>query len=128
MGKFLYTIVCRYYTVNGIIELDLYEVFKRLRMKPTWHENYGYVWPYYEVIHHHVYSGQAVEYVIKKVLRDIEIDEDSRKFYSYYPPYSIMYDCRYDLKDVERMNYESIAIRMRMNDQEFNKIYGGKVK
>ena len=70
MGKFLYTIVCRYYTINGIIEIDMYEVFKRLRLEPFEDDSYGdirYTWRVYDLIRYHVYTGQAVEYVIKKV-------------------------------------------------------------
>ena len=32
-----------------------------------------------------------------------------------------MYDCRYDLKDVERMNNDSIDIRLRMTIRNFKK-------
>ena len=126
MGRFLYTVVCRYYTINGIIELDLYEVFKRLRVKPIWIEHYGNIWRQYDLIRYHVYTGQAVEYTIKKVLRNIELTEEVSQFYSYYSPYSVMYSCYYDLKDVNNMNNEQITMRMAMSDAEFNKIYGGK--
>lgn len=128
MGKFLYTVVCRYYTINGIIEIDLYEVFRRLRISPYRHPHYGLIWDHYSVIRYHVYSGLAVQYVIKKVLRDIDINEETRHFYSIYSPYSLLYDCKYDLKDVEIMNRQSIDIRMRMTDDEFYKIYGGRVE
>jgi len=127
MGKFLYTVVCRYYTINGIIELDLYEVFRRLRIKPYWDNYFGKIWTYHEMVRYHVYTGQAVEYVIKKVLRNIDINDETREFYSPHSPYSIMYDCRFDLKDVEKMNRESIDIRMKMTDEEFYRIYGGRV-
>lgn len=126
MSKFLYTIVCRHYTTNGIIELDLYEELRRLHIKPT-QGDYTDIYGYNGLIHYHVYSGQAVEYTIKMVLRDIDITEETRRFYSYYPPYSIMYDCKYDLKDVNRMNQESIDIRLIMTDVEFQKVYGGKI-
>ena len=118
MGKFLYTVVCRYYTINGIIELDLYEVLRRLRIDPTWNQ--------YHFIHYHVYTGQAVEYVIKKVLRDIELTDETKEYYSYHDPHFLMYDCKYDLKDVANMNNESIDIRMNMTVKDFNKIYGKK--
>lgn len=124
-GKYLYTVVCRYYTINGIIEIDLYEVFKRLHIDPYFKTNYGKSWRHYDILHYHVYTGQAVEYVIKKVLRDIDINDETKLFYSYHEPYSLMYDCRYDLKDVERMNIEQIFIRKRMSDKDFYKIYGG---
>lgn len=130
MGKSLYTIVCRYYTINGIIEIDMYEVFKRLRLEPFEDDSYGYIrytWRVYDLIRYHVYTGQAVEYVIKKVIRNIDINDKTKQFYSYYPPYSLMYDCRYDLKDVERMNYDSIDIRMKMTESEFQKAFGGKL-
>ena len=123
-GQYYYTIVCRYYTINGIIELDLYEVFKRLHMRPYFETTYGKSWRIYDVVYHHVNTGQAVEYVIKRVLRNIEINEITKSLYSIHSPYSLMYDCIYDLKEVEKMNYESIYIRMRMSDKEFNKVYG----
>jgi len=126
MGKLLYTVVCRYYTINGIIEIDLYEVFRRLRISPYRHPHYGLTWDHYSVIRYHVYSGLAVQYVIKKVLRDIDINEETRHFYSIHSPYSLLYDCKYDLKDVEIMNRQSIDIRMRMTDDEFYKVYGNK--
>jgi len=118
MGKFLYTIVCRHYTINGIIEIDLYEVLRRLRINPTWNS--------YHFIHYHVYSGQAVEYVIKKVLRKVDLNEHTKQFYSYHSPFSIMYTGMYDLKDVSNMNNESIFMRLGMSNTEFNKIYGRK--
>lgn len=118
-GEFLYTVVCRHYTVNGIIELDLYEVLRRLRIDPKWSE--------YNVIRYHVYTGQAVEYVIKKVLRKIELNEDTKRFYSHHPGWSIWYDCRYDMKDVANMNHDSIVMRLQMTDEEFNKIYGRRI-
>ena len=118
MGTFLYTVVCRYYTIDGIIEIDLYEVLKRLRIDPSWSE--------YHVIHHHVYTGQAVEYVIKKVLRKVYLTKETSQYYSYYSPYSLMYDCKYDLKDVANMNNQSIFMRMSMSEKDFNKIYGPK--
>jgi len=127
MGKFLYTVVCRYYTINGIVELDLYEVLRRLRIKPQWYMSYGDVWDIYGVIRYHVYTGQAVEYVIKKVLRDIAITNETKRFYSEFSPYSLMYDCYYDLKDVAWMNNESIQMRLKMSDEDFYKIYGGKI-
>lgn len=127
-GIYLYTVVCRYYTINGIVELDLYEVFRRLHMKPYFKTEFGISWRYLDVIYYHVYTGQAVQYVIKKVLRNIDINEETRKFYSYYSPYSVLYDCIYDLKDVENMNNEAIFIRSRMTDEEFYRIYGGKNK
>lgn len=119
MGKFLYTVVCRYYTINGIIELDLYEVLKRLRINPKWSE--------YNVVSYHVYTGQAVEYVIKKVVRNMELNEDTERFYSPHPGWSIWYDCRYDMKDVANMNNESIFMRLNMSDKDFNKIYGRRI-
>jgi len=129
MGQFLYTVVCRYYTINGIIELDLYDVLRRLHINPNDKQlGHNELWGYYGLIWYHVHSGQAVEYVIKKVLREIDITEETRQFYSQYTPYSIMYDCKYDLKDVSRMNQESINLRMEMTDKEFYKVYGGKVK
>ena len=115
----MYTVVCRYYTMNGIIELDLYEVLKRLRIKD--------IRDYDVMIRHHVYTGQAVEYKIKKVIRDIIIDEKMREFYSEHDPHFLMYDCYLDLKDVSNMNNKSIMLRLEMNDETFNKIYGRKL-
>ena len=80
-GQYYYTVVCRYYTINGIIELDLYEVFKRLHMRPYFETTYGKSWRIYDVIYHHVNTGQAVEYVIKRVLRTIEINEITKSLY-----------------------------------------------
>lgn len=127
MRKVLYTVVCRYYTINGIIELDLYDVFRRLHIKPYNNQHSGKTWDEHQVVRKHVYAGLAVEYKIKKVVRTIDITEETRYFYSYYSPYSIMYECLYDLKDVENMNNESITVRMNMTDDEFKKIFGGKV-
>jgi len=124
MNKPLYTVVCRYYTREGISEVDLYEVFKKLNLEPNY--TYGIVWNYYNVIRHHVYSGQAVEYVIKRVNKNIIFNNETRYFYTHHSPYSIMYDCYFDLKDVEKMNNESIFIRLNMSDKDFYKIYGGK--
>ena len=118
MNKVLYTIVCRYYTIDGIFEADLYEVLRNLRIDNSW--------SYYHIVRHHVYAGQAVEYVIKKVLRDVHLTEDTKRFYSRYSPYSLMYDCLYDLKDVSIMNEESINIRINMSNDDFKKIYGPK--
>ncbi|MFU8785847.1 MAG: hypothetical protein ACNA7U_01260 [Candidatus Izemoplasmataceae bacterium] len=126
MTKPLYTVVCRYYTIDGIFEVDLYEVFKKLDIQPFNHPRYGITWSHEKMIRHHVYTGQAVEYVIKRVIRNIELDEEKRYFYSHHEPYSILYECIYDLKDVENMNHTSIDIRMRMSEKDFNKIYGGK--
>ena len=124
MGKFLYTVVCKYYTRDGIIEVDLYEVFKRLRIKPYVETSIGNRWNHYAVVRHHVYTGQAVEYIIKKVYRDIRMSSEERFFYSEHPPYSLLYDCRLDSKDVEKMNQESIGIRLNMSEEQFKKIYG----
>lgn len=121
MGKFLYTIVCIHYTSNGIFETDLYEELRSLRMDFSKNDS---IYGYGGIISYHVYSGQAVEYVIKKVLRDIIIDDDTRQFYSYYPPHSLMYDCWYDLKDISRMNQGKINIRLAMTENEFKKVYG----
>jgi hypothetical protein len=105
--------------MNGVIELDLYEVLERLRIND--------IRDYNKVIEYHVYSGQAVEYKIKKVIRDIVIDEKMRKFYSEYDPHFLMYDCFLDLKDVISMNNRSIDLRVNMSNEEFNKIYGRKL-
>lgn len=123
MSKFLYTVVCRYVTKDGIIEMDLYEVFKNLNIKPYIQTSYGQLWNHRDVINYNVRSGQAVEYLIKRVSRDIKITEETKYFYSPYEPYSIMYDCRFDLKDVRNMNEESINIRMSLTDKEFDEIY-----
>ena len=117
--KPMYTVVCTYYTTHSIIELDLYEVLERLRIND--------IRDYNKMVEYHVYSGQAVEYRIKKVIRDIVIDEKLRKFYSYYDPHFLMYDCYLDLKDVAAMNNQSIRLRLDMDDEKFNKIYGGRL-
>ena len=119
MSELLYTVVCRHYTVNGIIELDLYEVFRRLHIDS--------VWEYERMIEHHVYTGQAVEYVIKKVLRNIDINERTKQFYSKHEPYWLGYDCFFDLKDVRNMNNKSIFMRLNMTDEDFNRVYGRRL-
>jgi len=127
MSKYLYTVVCRYYTINGIMEYDLYEVLKRLRM-----ERIIRIQPYYDVFRveelarFHVYTGQAVEFVIKKVKRNIKLDDgDAKYFYSVYEPWSIMYDGWFDLKEINKLNDLTIQTRLSMSDEEFQKIYGG---
>ena len=121
----LYTVVCRYYTLNGIFEVDLYELFKRLHIKPFKNTIYGDIWDIDALLHRQVYNGDAVRYDIKMVRRDIELDEKTNKFYSVHPPYSILYDCVYDRKDVERMNDQLIRIRLNMSDKDFYNVYGG---
>lgn len=118
MGQLLYTVVCRFYTINGIIELDMYEVLKRLRIND--------IRDYDRMIVHHVYTGQAVEYVIKKVLRKVKNDKMSRQLYSKEDPHFLAYDGYFDLKEVSNMNNRSIYLRITMNEKEFYKIYGGK--
>ena len=128
MSKYLYTVVCRYYTTNGIIEYDLYEVLKRLRM-----ERLIDIQPYYDVFRveelarFHVYTGQAVEYIIKKVLRDIKLEGENKYFYSPHEPWSILYDGWFDLKEIDKLNNLTIQTRLQMSEEDFQKIYGGKI-
>jgi len=90
--------------------------------------------PYYDVFRveelarFHVYTGQAVEYVIKKVVRDIKIDEETKYFYSVHEPWSIMYDGWFDPKEIDKLNDLTIQTRLKMSDREFQKIYGGKIQ
>lgn len=122
-----YTVVCRYYTINGIIEFDLYDVFIRLHIEPYLITSYGKNWNHMGVVRHHVYTGQTVQYVIKQVKKDPKILEKIDGLYSIHPPYSILYDCRLDLKDVVNMNEESIRLRKSMDYNQFMKVYGGYI-
>lgn len=127
MAKYLYTVVCRHCTIDGIFEVDLYEVFRRLHIDPVWDNKFGIIWGHERLIYHYVYSGQAVEFVIKRVLRNVDINDTTKDFYSYVEPWNLGYKCYYDEKDVERMNRQIIDIRMNMSDEEFKKIYGKRL-
>lgn len=122
--KGVYTVVCRYFTRDGIVEVDLYEVLKRLHIKPYTNTQHGKIFHYEEFVSSQVFAGHAVEYSIKFVLRNMDIiNEETKYFYSYHSPYSIMYDCRYDLKDVANMNNRQIDIRLSMTEETFNRVF-----
>jgi len=118
MSQKLYTVVCVFYNTDGIVEKDLYEVLKDLRIND--------ISDYMKVVYDHVYSGQAVQYKIKLVYRDILINEETSKFYSKIEPYFLGYTAYLDLKEVDRMNRMTIEARLTMSDFDFNYIFGGK--